>query len=72
MGGSGPPVFIVSSSSIVAGREMQRRRLRQVGGVETNTYPVNMELTIPQPKSCKIYYSCCGILTSTIGAIKIA
>ena len=42
-----------------AGDDMERIRSRQLEDVSTNTDPVDVTLTIPQPKASEIYYGAC-------------
>lgn len=53
--------FVASGSSVDAGRPYVRKRWRQVVP-DKETAPENVELIVPQPKACEIYYDCCGII----------
>ena len=52
--------FIASGSSMDAGANMERIRSRQLHDVNTNADPVDVTLTIPQPKASEIYYGACS------------
>ena len=46
--------FIASGYSMDAGDDMERIRSRQLEDVSTNADPVDVTLTIPQPKASEI------------------
>ena len=51
--------FITNTSSLEAGAPYERVRWRQISD-EANAEPERVELTVPQPVACEIYYSTCG------------
>ena len=51
--------FIASASSLEAGLPHVRNRWRQVD-TSPNAEAERVEVTVPQPKACEIYYSACG------------
>ena len=48
--------FIASGSSMDNGANMEIIHSCQIEDVSTNVYPVDVALTIPQPKASTIYY----------------
>jgi len=51
--------FISTASSLAPGAAYSRHRWRQVD-TTPNSAPERVELVIPQPKACELYYSACG------------
>ena len=51
--------FISSTSSLDEGEPYSRTRWRQVDETE-NAEPEKVDLSVPQPKVCEIYYKVCG------------
>jgi hypothetical protein len=51
--------FIASASSLSAGLAHVRTRWRQVD-TRANAEAERVQVTVPQPKACEIYYSACG------------
>jgi hypothetical protein len=49
--------FIASGSSLAEGAPYKRHRWRQL---EADADPARLELAVPQPKACEIYYQVCG------------
>ena len=54
--------FLATGSSLGPGVPYVRQRWRQLEDVETNISPELIELTVPQPLACQMYYSSCGII----------
>ncbi len=53
--------FIANASCVAAGTPYQRKRWRQVVQ-DRETEPESVELTVPQPKACEIYYETCAMI----------
>ena len=53
--------FIASVSSLDSGIPYSHNRWHQVS-LELDALPVNVELTIPQPKVTEVYYRTCGVI----------
>ena len=53
--------FISSASSLRTGEPYTRFRWRQVDET-ANAEPQQVQLTIPQPQACEVYYKACGMI----------
>ena len=51
--------FIATASCLAEGKPYSRARMRQVNR-EPNALPEMVDLKVPQPQACEIYYSSCG------------
>jgi hypothetical protein len=51
--------FIASSSSLAAGQPVSRDRYRQLVK-DRYTPPEKINISIPQPQACELYYDVCG------------
>ena len=54
--------FISSASSLKEALPYNRIRWRQTNDEDVNADPERMELNVPQPKACQLYYETCSAI----------
>ena len=52
--------FITNTLSLDASIPFTRDRMRQVDTTKPDADPERVQLVVPQPKACEIYYATCG------------